>query len=98
MKFGTFSFNRKLSSYAKVQSAISMIYRSRRIFMNKSRIKDLKLLNVGCGPNPKKEFINLDYNWSPQMDICWDITRKPYPIPSSSLEAIYTEHCLEHIS
>jgi len=55
------------------------------------------MLNVGCGPNAFPEFINLDYWWTPIVDICWDITKKPYPLASESLEGIYSEHCLEHI-
>jgi predicted SAM-dependent methyltransferase len=93
-----FSFNRKLTSYAKVQIGISQIIRGSSIFINKNRIKDKLMLNVGCGPNPRKDFINLDYNWSPDIDICWDITKKKYPIKNQSLEGIFTEHCLEHIS
>jgi predicted SAM-dependent methyltransferase len=93
-----FSFNRKLTSYAKVQIEISQIIRGTRIFINKNRIRDKLMLNVGCGPNPRKDFINLDYNWSPGIDICWDITKKKYPLKNHSLEGIFTEHCLEHIS
>ncbi len=56
------------------------------------------MLNVGCGPNPHPDFINLDYHWGSGVDICWDITKKKYPLEDDSLDAIYTEHCLEHIS
>jgi predicted SAM-dependent methyltransferase len=94
---GTFSFRRSITSYHKVQTVASAFIRSRPLFIRRGRIKDLVLLNVGCGPNPEKEFINLDSHWSPEVDICWDIAKRPYPIASSSLEGIYTEHCLEHI-
>lgn len=97
MKFGKISLDRKITSYSKVQIQLSAVYRCRTAFINHKRIKGLTLLNVGCGPYPHKSFINLDYSWTPDIDICWDITRKPYPIESSSLEGIYTEHCLEHI-
>jgi predicted SAM-dependent methyltransferase len=66
--------------------------------MNKRRILQNVLLNVGCGPNIFENFINLDYDWTPKIDICWDITRKPYPLNANSLEGVFTEHCLEHIS
>ena len=55
------------------------------------------MLNVGCGFNPKDNFINLNYEWNPGIDICWDITAERIPLPSDSLEGVYTEHCLEHI-
>jgi predicted SAM-dependent methyltransferase len=54
-------------------------------------------LNVGCGAFPAAGFCNLDYDWAPGR-LCWDITKRPLPFPNSSLEGIYTEHCLEHIS
>ncbi len=93
-----FSFRRKIISYSKVRIAISAIRRGSTFFMNKRRISQNILLNVGCGPNIFDNFINLDYDWTPKIDICWDITRKPYPLNANSLEGIFTEHCLEHIS
>jgi predicted SAM-dependent methyltransferase len=85
---------RSFTSYSKVRTFISNIIRTNKIFIRK---KDSELLNVGCGPYPNKDFINLDYSWAPEIDICWDITKKKYPIADSSLTGIYTEHCLEHI-
>jgi predicted SAM-dependent methyltransferase len=40
----------------------------------------------------------MDYFWMPHIDICWDITKLPYPLENNSVEGIYTEHCLEHIA
>ena len=97
MRFGKFSFDRKITSYTKVQTVISDLIRCKPAFIKRKRIEGLALLNVGCGPFPDKSFINLDYCWTPEIDICWDITRKPYPIESASMDGIYTEHCLEHI-
>jgi predicted SAM-dependent methyltransferase len=57
----------------------------------------LRLLNVGCGDFIYPQFINLDYVWRQGIDICWDITKKPYPLADGSLDGIYSEHCLEHI-
>ena len=93
-----FSFRRPLTSYGKVQFFITPIVRGRILFLKKSRYKEKVLLNVGCGPFPLSEFINLDYIWHPKIDICWDITKKSYPLESQTLEGIYTEHCLEHIA
>jgi predicted SAM-dependent methyltransferase len=92
-----FSLNRKITSYAKVRNMIAQSIRGSKLFIKHKRITGKVLLNVGCGPNPKEEFINLDYIWSPNIDICWDITKKNYPLADHSLEGIYTEHCLEHI-
>jgi predicted SAM-dependent methyltransferase len=85
---------RSITSYAKVRTVVSNLIRGKPLFVRK---KKLELLNIGCGPHPDKRFINLDYSWSPEIDICWDITKKKYPIASVSLTGIYTEHCMEHI-
>ena len=88
---------RKLTDYSKVQGWIGSVIRCNAAFNRTKKNGVAKLLNVGCGPFPKPEFINLDYSWHPSIDICWDITKKPYPLESDSLEGIYTEHCVEHI-
>jgi predicted SAM-dependent methyltransferase len=85
---------RKLTSYTKIRALIGKLIRGTRIGIKKG---NSKLLNVGCGPHTSKDYINLDYHWSPQIDICWDIVKKDYPIESNFLDGIYTEHCLEHI-
>lgn len=98
MSLKNFSLNRPVSSYAKFRSVLSTITRGNRIFIKPGNIKNKSLLNVGCGPYSRPNFINLDYGWEPQIDICWDISKKPYPLLDNSLEGIFTEHCLEHIS
>jgi predicted SAM-dependent methyltransferase len=54
-------------------------------------------LNVGPGDYSKKGFINLDYDRRFGVNICWDI-RKGLPFPDNSIQGIFTEHCLEHLS
>ncbi|PZR07119.1 MAG: hypothetical protein DI539_24060 [Flavobacterium psychrophilum] len=85
---------RKITSYSKVQGIIGSLIRGHALGIKK---KESKLLNVGCGPHANPAFINLDYWWTPSIDVCWDIVKKKYPIKSNQLEGIYTEHCLEHI-
>ena len=102
MKFLDFSetklsLGRPIGSYLKVQKIYSSLIRSKKFQISKLMNSEKKLLNVGCGPNPTKNFINLDYLWVPGVDICWDIT-KGIPLESETMEGIYTEHCLEHIS
>jgi len=97
MPLSTINLKRPLNSYAKVQIVWGDLIRGKRQFINRKRIEGKKLLNVGCGPFPKPEFINLDYGWKPEIDICWDITKQKYPLKGESVEGIYTEHCLEHI-
>lgn len=87
--------NRSLFDYAKVQKLISEIIRNKKIFID-NNIYEKDYLDVGCGPNTHEEFINLDYEWRPEIDICWDVT-EGIPLPSESMKGIFTEHCLEHI-
>jgi len=87
------SVNRKITDYARVQIMISGFIRSVPLYIKRKRMANKVLLNVGCGPNA-----NENYHWTPAIDICWDITKKPYPLEAHSLEGIFTEHCLEHIS
>jgi predicted SAM-dependent methyltransferase len=97
MEVKNISLKRPITSYSIVKSLVSKIIRNKKTFINTKRIKDKKLLNVGCGLFPKPEFINLDYDWDPKIDICWDIVKEKYPFADNSLEGIFTEHCLEHI-
>jgi predicted SAM-dependent methyltransferase len=64
--------------------------------MRKSEQWAKSYLNVGCGPNVHKEFVNIDYSWKPGIELCWDIT-KGLPFKGRSIQGIYTEHCLEHL-
>jgi predicted SAM-dependent methyltransferase len=97
MPLSSFSFKRPISSYSKVQAFLTVLARGNTVFINRNRIRDKVLLNIGCGPEMNGNFINLDYSWFPSLDVCWDIVKKKYPFPDGCMEGIYTEHCLEHI-
>lgn len=90
------SWNRRLESYSKIQVLVSKIIRGRKFQLNQLKNTPKYYLNVGCGENVHQGFINLDYKWRPNMQLCWDIT-KGLPIPANSIKGIFSEHCLEHI-
>lgn len=53
-------------------------------------------LEIGGGTRNRGEgWLNLDLCES--ADIRHDITRTPWPIPTDSVESLYSSHCLEHI-
>lgn len=54
-------------------------------------------VNVGCGNEPFKEWLNLDADAATRADIVWDVT-DALPFPDDSCAFIYCEHFLEHIS
>jgi predicted SAM-dependent methyltransferase len=69
-------------------------------------------LHLGCGPSYKEGWINIDLAlWSPtavrewiarkrtgakeRLDLMWDL-RRGLPFPDNSVEAIFSEHVMEH--
>ena len=86
---------RALTSYYKVQKLISIIKRNapfRRYYSGSKSYVD-----IGCGNNIDKDFINIDYLWMPGIDICIDLVKSSLPIRNETVEGIFTEHCLEHL-
>jgi predicted SAM-dependent methyltransferase len=53
-------------------------------------------VNVGCGNEPFKEWINLDADRGTDADLLWDVT-EGLPFPDETCAFIYCEHFLEHI-
>jgi predicted SAM-dependent methyltransferase len=86
---------RSIWNRIRVRKFISALLRNRRIQLVKRELKSKRYLNVGCGNNLLSDFINLDYMWTKNLDLCWDI-RKGLPLRSNSLSGIFTEHALEH--
>jgi predicted SAM-dependent methyltransferase len=97
------SFNEKLFwgrpiwDLTKIQLLISFIIRNKRMQLESKRLKSKYYLNVGCGENAHADFINIDFQWRPNIDLCWDI-RKGMPFENNSMKGIFTEHCMEHLT
>jgi predicted SAM-dependent methyltransferase len=89
-------FSKSLTDFSLVRRFIGSIIQNRKYFLQQNKIEK-KYLDVGCAGNIHDHFVNLDYTWTPQIDVCWDIT-KQLPFKDSSFEGIFTEHCLEHIT
>ena len=88
------SLRRPVTDYDKVQRAIGAVARNRQIF-NKA-LGSGCYVNLGCGPNTNSNFVNLDYNWRPGIDVCWDVTRG-LPFSDGHCGGLFTEHMLEHL-
>lgn len=52
-------------------------------------------LNLGCGPNRKDSWVNVDLFDSTVADLRLDL-RNPWPFPDNSVAYIYSEHVFEH--
>ena len=78
-------------------SKVQVKYRNARdIFENESVIK----CHLGCGANYIDGWINIDNNSDDnikKLDFFWDL-RDPLPFPENSVDFIYNEHFLEHLT
>jgi predicted SAM-dependent methyltransferase len=86
------SLNQPVTSYSKVQYVVGRLLRNRK-FQVRNVTKEY--LNVGCGPYPHPDFVNLDWWWRPGVEVCWDLHR-PLPFRDSTMRGIFSEHCLPH--
>jgi predicted SAM-dependent methyltransferase len=57
----------------------------------------MKKLNLGCGKDVKKGYINLDYKKLTGVDVSHDINKTPYPFKNDEFDEIYASHVLEHV-
>jgi len=57
----------------------------------------LKKLNLGCGRNIKKGWVNLDCANIPGVDVVHDIEKLPLPFNDEEFDKIFCEDILEHI-
>tara|TARA_Y100000034_G_C6874719_1_gene399846 strand:- start:343 stop:858 length:516 start_codon:yes stop_codon:yes gene_type:complete len=57
----------------------------------------MKKLNLGCGKDIKKSFINLDNIKLKGVDIIHDINKFPYPFKDNEFDEILCSHILEHV-
>ena len=91
-----FTIRRSPLDYSKVQPIVSALIRGKKFQSRKAVETGKKYLNIGCGANVDKNFINLDYNWRKGVDICTDLANG-IPLPANYIQGIYSEHCFEHL-
>ena len=54
-------------------------------------------LNLGCGEDIRKGYVNLDYVKHLGVDKVHDLNKLPYPFKDNSFDEIYASHVLEHL-
>ena len=54
-------------------------------------------INLGCGSDIKRGFINVDMVKAPGVDIVCDLNKYHYPFESNSADMILMQHSLEHL-
>jgi ubiquinone/menaquinone biosynthesis C-methylase UbiE len=55
-------------------------------------------LDIGCGRNKNPEFMGIDINNWPGVDIVWDLEKFPWPIEDDIFDFIKATHVVEHIN
>lgn len=58
---------------------------------------DKKRLNIGCGKDIKRGWINLDSAAIPGVDVVHDVERLPLPFSDESIDEIFCQDVLEHV-
>lgn len=54
-------------------------------------------LNLGCGSDIRKDWINVNFYDSDGVDVVCDLNVYPYPFKDNSVSYIYMSHVLEHL-
>ena len=54
-------------------------------------------LNVGCGTDIRKGYINIDAIKFKGVDVVHDLNKFPWPFKKNSFDEIYASHILEHV-
>lgn len=56
-----------------------------------------KKLNIGCGKDPKKGYINLDITKLPHVDVVHNLDKYPWPFKDNTFEEVFCDNVLEHL-
>ena len=56
-----------------------------------------KKLNLGCGKDIRKDYLNVDFIKSKGVDLVYDLNKLPYPFKDNSFEEIIILSVLEHL-
>jgi len=57
----------------------------------------MKKLNLGCGDDIKKGYVNTDAVKLPGVDIVHNLNKFPWPFKNNEFDEVYTSHVLEHV-
>ncbi len=55
-------------------------------------------LNLGCGMDIRKGYVNLDKSRHKGVDVVHDLDKYPWPFPSSYFDEVYGQDVIEHVN
>lgn len=58
----------------------------------------MRRLNLGCGEDIRKGYVNLDFDKHSGVDVIWNIEKFPWPFKDSEFDSVYASHLLEHVN
>jgi len=57
----------------------------------------MKKLNLGCGSDIRQDYINLDFQESPGVDIVHNLNKYPWPFEEDEVDEVVMKNILEHL-
>ena len=57
----------------------------------------MKKLNIGCGEDIKRGFVNLDFVKQKGVDVIHDLNKFPWPFKENEFDYVFASHVLEHV-
>jgi SAM-dependent methyltransferase len=64
----------------------------------------MRILELGCGIKKGRgcpytgKIVGVDVNPESKADVIWNLGKFPYPFKDNEFDAVYSRHCLEHLS
>lgn len=60
-------------------------------------MKSSNKINIGCGKNIRKGYLNLDSVKLPNVDVVHDLNKYPWPLKDNTFDEVLCDNVLEHL-